>query len=70
MFDILGIDGAALVVSSFLAEIMTGPVSLRLEFDGGGNRLLADLVTHVGGACLGDDVKSYPNEQKQASLHM
>lgn len=70
MFDVLGIDGAAPVISGFPADAMAGLMSLSLELYGGGGRLLADVVTHVGGGCWEENVMVCLKEQKQAPLHM
>jgi hypothetical protein len=48
MFDLLGIDGTAFVVSDLLAGIMTGLMPLSLELCRGGGRFLGIVVTHVG----------------------
>jgi hypothetical protein len=48
MFNVLGIDGAALVVTALLA-VFIALVSLSLELQSRRGRLLADVVAHVGG---------------------
>ena len=47
MLDILGIHGAAFVISGLL-DIVTDLVSMSLELLGGRVRLLGDVVAHVG----------------------
>lgn len=47
MLDVLGIDGAAFVISGLLG-IMTDLISMILELFGGRVRLLVDVVAHVG----------------------
>ena len=47
MLDVLGIDGAALVVSGLLG-VMADLVSMILELFGGRVRLLIDVIAHVG----------------------
>jgi hypothetical protein len=49
MFDVLGIDGAALVVTALLAGMFIALMSLGLELQSRRGRLLADVVAHVGG---------------------
>lgn len=47
MLDVLGIDGAAFVISGLLG-IMTDLVSMILELFGGRVRLLGAVIAHVG----------------------
>ena len=70
MFEVLGIDGAALVVCGLLG-IMADLMSLSLRFYGGGDWLLGHIGAHVGGVVREDcEGLSETKEQKQASLHM
>jgi len=48
MLDVLGIDGASLIVSDLLVGIVTD-----LVFVGGGIHLLVDVVAHVGDGLRG-----------------
>jgi hypothetical protein len=73
MFDVLGIDGAALVVSALLADMVIALMSLGLELQSSGGRLLTDVVAHVGGDYeleVEKEVEVCLEGEGYASLHM